>query len=169
MAKLKTLFNDCKIINGKICNIEYIRYLKFKKDYTDHVLEKRTIAHGIKIGVSNETASNNQLSREDQKPDYIASPLKGKEWIQYPILCKSIKTGEKFLKLENWKDQISWKRFYSFDNKDIENIEKYHPMLLASEYKKYPNKNITEREKIYLTIGLDKIVCITVNNTTYYQ
>ena len=168
MAKLKSFFDQPKLINGKLCTIEYIKYLKFKVDYQHNILCKYTTLKNIKIGVDSETANNSQRLREDQKNNYIAGQKKGMTWLYYPILCQNVK-GEKFLKLENWRDLITFENKYQFNGKDVKNIEQYHPMLLASEYKRYPGKNITEREKVYINIALDKIVYIKVNGIEYYQ
>lgn len=170
---LNKMFNNIAKINGKIATVQYIKLLKFKAGYTgqDGDLLKFTIARNVKIGVNHDHATNNQQVREGHKPDYQASqPPMGKQWIAYPILLKDVKTGRiKYIKFEQWADLITYDRTWEWKGKVIDSIEKFKPQLLAASWKHYASPEPTERSNTYLTIDLDNIIYIDVNDCRYIR
>ena len=165
--------NKLKKYNGKICTIQMVKVLKFKKgnEKLENRLLKFTTVKNIKVGVSNENASNNQLVRENENPDYKPESPKGKTWILYPIMMTDTKTHtKKYAKFENWLDLTTTEKHFEFNGKVIDSIEKYHDVLLASEWKKYPSKSKpTERQKMYLAPLVESIVYIKVGGEKIYQ
>lgn len=159
-------------VNGKFCKVEYSRFMKVKRKFADEFssrLVKYTSYQGIRIGVSNETSINNQLDREHDPADYKAGPLKGKNWIYYPVLQRSEKDPSKlYFKFEGWGDHVNISSRYEFDGKKIDDLSKFTGILLASEYKKKQNSFPTKREKLYLSMAIDNIVSLSVNGKDYY-
>jgi len=171
MPQLKTLFNDPSAINGKICNVQYMKVLKHKKTHAhlDGQLLKLTTMSGIKIGTSHDNTVNNQKEREDQDPGYTAGSLIGKKWVQYPIVCTDTKTEKKrYVKFEQWHDLIKYDRQWQHAGSVISNIDKFKDTLLASAWKSY-NKpsDLTNREFRYFAIDLTNIIYIEVNGLIY--
>ena len=117
----------------------------------DGKIEKLTRAKNIMIGAAYdnrqaviEARANGDLPSENQG-------LKGKEWIQYPILLKSLANGKELIRvnvLNNSKFESQW--LLNGEPIEYEKIEQY----LYSGEKKKPSSE----QRIVFDIAVDNVV-----------
>ena len=125
---------------GNFSSYTTIRTCKTLKGF-DGKIEKLTRAKNIMIGAAYdnrqvviEARANGDLPSENQG-------LKGKEWVQYPILLKSIYNGKELIRI-NVLSNSKFETQYLLNGEPIE-YEKIEQYLYSSEKKNSNNEPLT--------------------------
>ena len=125
---------------GNFSSYTTIRTCKTLKSF-DGKIEKLTRARNIMIGAAYdnrqaviEARANGDLPSENQG-------LKGKEWVQYPILLKSIYNGKELIRI-NVLSNSKFETQYLLNGEPIE-YEKIEQYLYSSEKKSPNNEPLT--------------------------
>ena len=135
---------------GNFSSYTTLRSCKTLKGF-DGTIEKLTKAKNIMIGAAYdnrqaviEARTNGELPSENQG-------LKGKEWIQYPILLKSLYNGKELIRV-NVLNNSKFESQYLLNGKPIE-YKKIEQYLYSSEKKKP-----SDETRVVFDITVDNII-----------
>ena len=135
---------------GNFSSYVTVRPLKTLKSF-DGKIEKLTRAKNIMIGAAYdnrqvviEARANGELPSENQG-------LNGKEWVQYPILLKSLYNGKELIRV-NVLNNSKFESQYFLNGQPIE-YEQIEQYLYSSE-----KKNSNNEPRVVFDIAVDNII-----------
>ena len=134
---------------GHFTSLEYTKACKVKKD--SPTIIKTTKVLNARIGCSYDALKSTQKAKGVDcraEAEKLNTGLRGMEWIQYPIILKSIKTDKHYIRLETAKN-TKFNTTYKVNGVEVDKseIEQY---LQASE------KRSGEMPSV-MNIGVDDI------------
>lgn len=121
-----------QIIPGRFVSITSKRSLKTYKNVTRDLKKQST--YQVRLGVEYDNIQKVKDKREDGTLPAENQGLIGKEWVEYPVILRSIKTGELYLRCSTIPNQPSKTVFFDGD-KEVSR-EEVQPFCLASEFPK---------------------------------
>lgn len=146
MENIKALALNKK---GQFTNLTYARTCKVKKN--SPVIEKMTKAFNVRVGAQYDAlkvVQNIKGTTTTEETHEKNNGLNGMEWVVYPYILKSIKSGKEYLRLETAKN-TRFETVYTMDGRVVDKAE-VEPYLLASEKSK-------GEMPIVMNIGLENI------------
>lgn len=119
---------------GQFGNIEYARLCKVLKGAPE--ILKTTKAYNVRIGAEYDalkTTLDNKGVANKEEAHKINNGLNGMEWVSYPVVLKSVKSGKEYIRLETAKN-TRFETVYTVNGKEVQksDIECY---LQSSEKK----------------------------------
>lgn len=120
---------------GQFANIEYARPCKVKKNAPS--IEKMTKAYNVRIGAQYDALKTTHEAKgvtTTEEAHAVNNGLNGMEWVVYPYILKSVKSGKEYLRLETAKN-TRFETVYTMNGKVVTK-EEIEPYLLASEKSK---------------------------------
>ena len=148
IASIESFVKSIK--GGTIHSLKWTRPAKVKKSCTDEIT-KTVIATNIMLNAQYENLKRTKEGRLDGTLPEQNIGLVGFEWVHYPLVLKSIKTGKLYLRIETMKNskfQTEWRRNQAIVTKAL--IEEN---LLSSE-------KSTKEMPIVMNIAIDDIISI---------
>ena len=139
------------IKGGTIHSLQWIRPAKTKKSCVDEIT-KTVRATNIMLNASYDNLKRVKQGRADGTLPEENAGIPGFEWVHYPLILRSIKTGKLYLRMEtmaNSKFETEWRR-----NKAIVAKALIEQDLLSSE------KSSREEMPMVLNVALDNIIAI---------
>jgi hypothetical protein len=136
---------------GTIHSLIWERPAKTKKSCEDNIT-KTVQASNLMLGASYDNLKRTKEGRKDGTLPVENAGLNGFEWVHYPLILKSTKSGKLYLRVEtmaNSKFHTEWRR-----NKAIVAKTLIEQDLLSSE------KRDNETMPIVMNIALDSITAI---------
>lgn len=122
---------------GQIVTMTTKRPVKVKKNQPEVIKESTFQA---RVGVNYDRISNVIEKREDGRLPEENQGLIGREWVQFPILLKSTKTGELYLRCTRIRNNFTPKTTYWMDGHEVDK-EVVKEMAYASEFPKSQQDN----------------------------
>ena len=135
---------------GTIHSLKWTRPAKVKKSCTDEIT-KTVVATNIMLNAQYENLKRTKECRLDGTLPEQNTGLVGFEWVHYPLVLKSIKTGKLYLRIETMKNskfQTEWRRNQAIVTKAL--IEEN---FLSSE-------KSTREMPIVMNVAIDDIISI---------
>lgn len=126
------MMNRFNTRKGQIVTLTTKRPMKMKKNQP--VVEK-TSTFQARIGVTFDNIATVKEKRQDGTYPEENQGLKGFEWVKFPILLKSLKTNEVYVRCTKVKSNVQSRTEYTMDGSDIEKSQ-VKEMALASEFPK---------------------------------
>ena len=117
---------------GQFANIEYARPCKVKKGAPE--ITKETKAYNVRIGAQYDALKTTKEAKgvtTTEEAHALNQGLNGMEWVVYPYILKSVKTGKEYIRLETAKN-TKFETIYKVNGKEVTKAE-IEPYLLASE------------------------------------
>ena len=120
---------------GRFATVQYSRPVKVKKGAP--MITKVTRARQIRIGAQYDALKSVQIAKgvtNTEDAHKLNTGLKGFEWVNYPTILKSIKTGDQYIRVET-NSNSKFETTYIMNGKVVtkQDIE---PYILASERSK---------------------------------
>lgn len=120
---------------GHFATVQYSRPVKVKKGAP--MITKVTRARQIRIGAQYDALKSVQIAKgvtNTEDAHKLNTGLKGFEWVDYPTILKSIKTGDQYVRVET-NSNSKFETTYIMNGKVVtkQDIE---PYILASERSK---------------------------------
>ena len=120
---------------GHFATVQYSRPVKVKKGAP--MITKVTRARQIRIGAQYDALKSVQIAKgvtNTEDAHKLNTGLKGFEWVNYPTILKSIKTGDQYIRVET-NSNSKFETTYIMNGKVVtkQDIE---PYILASERSK---------------------------------
>ena len=137
---------------GTIHSLKWERPAKVKKSCQDEIT-KTVIATNIMLKSSYDNLKRVRHGREDGSLPEENAGIPGFEWVAYPLVLRSVKSGKLYLRMEtmsNSRFQTEWRR-----NKAIVTKAAIEADLLSSE------KRDSEELPIVLNVAIENIIDIT--------
>lgn len=132
-----------------------------RKTNNPYVGRVRKIVRGInyQFGVSYENKVNNERERMGLERDFVSQSPKGKEWVEYPKVLRSIKDSEKMYLRASTTANSKTEIVYLVDNRlatkeEVEEILSFIP---------------THEPTMVFDLSLDKILKWNVGGETYQK
>ena len=146
MNNIETIIKNIKA--GTFHSIKWTRPAKVKKSCLDKIT-KTVEASNLRIGAEYDHLNRTIIGRMNGTLPEVNAGLVGFEWVEYPTILRSTKTGKLYLRIEtskNSKFKTSWR-------KNEENVVKalIEENLLSSE-----KRSSTEMPSV-MNIALDSI------------
>jgi hypothetical protein len=121
---------------GTFATVEYSRPVKVKKGCPVEIT-KTTVARNVRIGAQYDAMKSVQLAKgvsTTAEAHELNTGLKGFEWVTYPTILKSIKTGANYVRVET-NSNTRFESVYRVNGKEVNkaDVEQY---FLASEKSK---------------------------------
>jgi hypothetical protein len=121
---------------GTFATVEYSRPVKVKKGCPVEIT-KTTVARNVRIGAQYDAMKSVQLAKGVQttaEAHELNTGLKGFEWVNYPTILKSTKTGANYVRVET-NSNTRFESVYRVNGKEVNkaDVEQY---FLASEKSK---------------------------------
>ena len=135
---------------GTFATMEYERPCKVKKACTQKVV-KKTVIRNCRIGAQYDALKSTKEAKGVQtttEAHALNNGLNGMEWVQYPTLLKSSKTGKQYVRIETNRN-TKFETVYTVDGVEVQKAD-IMDLLLASEKSKGEMPTV-------LNIGLDTI------------
>ena len=130
------MMNEIKAIalnkKGQFANLTYARACKVKKNAP--AIEKTTKAYNVRIGAQYDALKTTQEAKgvtSTEEAHALNNGLNGMEWVTYPYILKSVKSGKEYLRLETAKN-TRFETVYTMNGQTVTKAE-IEPYLLASE------------------------------------
>lgn len=121
-----------QIIPGRFVSITSKRTLKTYKNITRDLKKEST--YQVRLGVQYDNIKNVKQKREDGSLPTENQGLSGKEWVEYPTILRSTKTGELYLRCSTIPNQPVKTKYYDGDKEISKDDVK--PLCLALEFPK---------------------------------
>lgn len=147
MENIKALALNKK---GQFTNLTYAKPCKTLKNAP--IIEKTTKAFNVRVGAQYDALKVVQTIKgttSTEETHEKNNGLKGMEWVVYPYILKSIKSGKEYLRLETAKN-TRFETVYTM-NGQVVNKADVEPYLQASEKK-------SGEMPIVMNIGLENII-----------
>ena len=121
---------------GTFATVEYSRPVKVKKGCPVEVV-KTTVARNVRIGAQYDALKAVQTAKgvsTTAEAHELNTGLKGFEWVTYPTILKSTKTGANYVRVET-NTNTKFESVYTVNGKEVAkaDVEQY---FLASEKSK---------------------------------
>jgi hypothetical protein len=121
---------------GTFATVEYSRPVKVKKGCPVEIT-KTTVARNVRIGAQYDAMKSVQLAKGVQttaEAHELNTGLKGFEWVNYPTILKSTRTGANYVRVET-NSNTRFESVYRVNGKEVNkaDVEQY---FLASEKSK---------------------------------
>ena len=121
---------------GTFATLEYSRPVKVKKGCPVEIT-KTTVARNVRIGAQYDAMKSVQLAKgvsTTTEAHELNTGLKGFEWVTYPTILKSTKTGANYVRVET-NSNTKFDTVYTVNGKEVAkaDVEQY---FLASEKSK---------------------------------
>lgn len=121
---------------GTFATLEYSRPVKVKKGCPVEIT-KTTVARNVRIGAQYDAMKTVQLAKgvtTTAEAHELNTGLKGFEWVTYPTILKSTKTGANYVRVET-NSNTRFESVYRVNGKEVNkaDVEQY---FLASEKSK---------------------------------
>lgn len=147
MENIKALALNKK---GQFTNLTYARTCKTLKNAP--TIEKVTRAYNVRVGAQYDAlkvVQNIKGTDTTEATHAVNNGLNGMEWVNYPTILKSVKSGKEYLRLETAKN-TRFETTYTMNGQTVNkaDIEQY---LQASEKK-------SGEMPIVMNIGLENII-----------
>ena len=118
---------------GTFATLEYSRPVKTVKSCPVQIV-KTTVARNVRIGVQYDAIKSVQLAKgvnSTNEAHAVNEGLRGFEWDKYPTLLKSVKTGDRYVRIAT-NSNTRFDTKYTVDGREVnkEDIEQY---LYSSE------------------------------------
>lgn len=140
------------IKGGTIHSLKWTRPAKTKKSCEDEIT-KTVIATNIMLNASYDNLKRVKEGRADGTLPEVNAGLVGFEWVHYPLILRSIRSGKLYLRMEtmsNSKFETEWRR-----NKEIVAKALIEENLLSSE------KRSSDELPTVMNVAIDDIISIT--------
>ena len=118
---------------GQFASIEYKRACKVKKDAPN--IYKVTQAYNVRIGAQYDAMQAVKEARADGTLPAENQGLNGLQWVQYPVILQSIKSGTEMLRIETAKNSTFKTQYYIANGEELQEVtkEQIQDYLYASE------------------------------------
>lgn len=120
---------------GTFATVEYSRPVKVKKGCPTII--KTTKALNVRIGAQYDAMKAVQTAKgvtSTEEAHALNTGLKGFEWVNYPTILKSTKTGDNYVRIET-NSNTHFETVYAMDGKEVSKAD-IEPFMLASEKSK---------------------------------
>lgn len=134
---------------GHFTSLEYTKACKVKKD--SPTIIKTTKVLNARIGCSYDALKSTQKAKGVDcraEAEKLNTGLRGMEWIQYPIILKSIKTDKHYIRLETAKN-TKFNTTYKVNGVEVDKAE-------IEQYLQSTEKRSGEMPSV-MNIGVDDI------------
>ena len=137
---------------GQFANVQYARACKTLKGAPEIV--KTTKAYNVRIGAQYDALQTTKEAKgvtTTEEAHAVNKGLNGMEWVVYPYILRSLKTGKEYIRLETAKN-TRFETVYTVNGKEVvkADIEQY---LQASEKKSGEKPTV-------MNIGIENITDI---------
>ena len=149
IKSVESFVNSIK--GGTIHSLSWTRPAKTKKSCEDEIT-KTVFATNIMLNASYDNLKRTKEGRVDGTLPSENTGLQGFEWVHYPLVLKSVKTGKLYLRIEtmsNSKFKTEWRKNQAIVAKAL--IEQD---LLSSE------KSSKDELPIVMNVAIDSIISI---------
>lgn len=121
---------------GTFATVEYTRPVKVKKGCPVEIT-KTTVARNVRIGAQYDALKTVQLAKgvsTTAEAHELNTGLKGFEWVNYPTILKSTRTGDNYIRVET-NSNTKFDTVYTVNGREVAkaDVEQY---FLASEKSK---------------------------------
>lgn len=118
---------------GQFASIEYKRICKVKKGAPN--IYKVTQAQNVRIGAQYDAMQAVKDARADGTLPAENQGLNGLQWVQYPVILQSIKSGAEMLRIETAKNSTFKTQYYVQSGNELQAVtkDKIQDYLYASE------------------------------------
>lgn len=135
---------------GQFTNLTYARTCKTLKNAP--TIEKVTRAYNVRVGAEYDalkTTLENKGVETKEQAHALNNGLNGMEWVVYPTILKSIKSGKEYVRLETAKN-TRFETVYTMNGQTVNKADIEH-YLQASEKKSGEMPTV-------MNIGLENII-----------
>ena len=118
---------------GQFASVEYKRACKVKKDAPN--IYKVTQAYNVRIGAQYDAMQAVKDARADGTLPAENQGLSGLQWVQYPVILQSVKSGTEMLRIETAKNSTFETQYYIQNGEELQAVTKaeIQDYLYASE------------------------------------
>lgn len=149
--KIKSALTSAK---GKIVTVTTEKPYQFKKSYTGQVITERS-TYQVQVGVAYDNKAVVIQGRENGNLPEENAGLSGMEWVEYPHIKRSLKTGKEYLAGYPVKSGVKNKKEYFLPDGTPVDIDSG----VYAEHRLAPKKHYDGKVAV-VSIGLDTIVSV---------
>lgn len=107
---------------GQFASVEYKRACKVKRGAPN--IYKTTTAQNVRIGAQYDAMQTVKDARADGTLPAENQGLNGLQWVQYPVILQSVKSGAEMLRIETAKNSTFKTQYYVQNGNELQAVTK---------------------------------------------